>query len=74
MPARIEGHVYGKHVALLQTPDGEARPGPAGAPERLWEVYIDGRLSSRAELLRLLEWDLDPKHDHLREVVGATRR
>lgn len=74
MPARIEGHVGGRHVALWQAGEDAPRTGVAGAAETLWEVYLDGRPASRDELLRLLEWDQDPRHDYIREVVGATRR
>jgi hypothetical protein len=72
--ARIEAQIAGKHV-VLSRPEGESRPTPAPAPAAaVWDVSIEGREGDRDELLLLLEADQDPRHDYIREIVGATRK
>lgn len=73
MAARIDAQIAGKRVVLTR-PEGRERPTSAADASGVWDVLIDGREGHRDELLLLLEADQDPRHDYVREIVGATRK
>lgn len=73
MAARIEDQIAGREVLLEQT-EPRREGAAADVMPGMWEIFIDGRPARREDLLQLLRADQDPKHDPVREVIGATRR